>query len=112
MCLVCSKICSDGIAPGTRGLLAMLPEMLSRLSTRDTWLTRNAPGNALSVEHSGHVAHSQCSRRVLSAWAFGTCGVLGRLSDGVSRLGHSGTRGTLRRYPEGGSHCGLRGHVA
>src|SRR5438128_12488784 len=67
----------------------MLLGMLSRLSTRDTWLTSNAPGNARSVEHSGHVAHSQCSRRVLSAWVFGTRGVLGRLPDGVSRLGHS-----------------------
>src|SRR6266540_3289620 len=76
---------------GTRGLLAMLPGILSRLSTQDTWLTRNASGNILSVEHSGHVAYAQCSRRVLSAWAFGTRGVLGRLPDGVSRLGTRGT---------------------
>src|SRR6266540_6550664 len=38
----------------------------------------------------------------------GTRGMLRRLPDGVSQLGHSGTRGTLRRYPEGGSRCGLR----
>src|SRR5438105_10776234 len=90
----------------------MLLGMLSRLRARDTWLARDAPGNALSVEHSGHVAYSQCSRRVLSAWAYGTCGVLGRLPDGVSRLRHSGTCGSLRRYPGGGSRCGLREHVA
>src|SRR6266540_4114165 len=47
---------------GTRGLLAMLLGILSRLITRDTWLTRNAPGNTLSVDHSGHVACSQCFR--------------------------------------------------
>src|SRR5947207_15291641 len=44
--------------------------MRSRVSSRDAWLTRNAPGNALSV--------------------VGTRGMLGRLPDGVSRLGHSG----------------------
>ena len=77
----------------------MLLGMLSRLSTRDTWLTSNAPGNALSVEHSGHVAHSQCSQRVLSVWAFGTRGVLGRLLDGVSRCGlRAGSEGVPKGF--------------
>src|SRR5438128_1136571 len=75
----------------TRGTLGRLPEGFSRLGVLgDTWHTRNAPGNALSVEHSGHMAYSQCSRRVLLVWAFGTRGLLGRLLDGVSRLRHSG----------------------
>src|SRR6266498_2523938 len=66
----------------------MLPGMLSRLSTRDTWLTRNAPGNALSVENSGHVACSEGFRTGLTAWALRA-------------------RGALERLPEGGSRCGL-----
>src|SRR6266540_1808247 len=114
--LVFYKIGGEGNTPGTRGVLAECPGWSpgnaftgnvvlpggipgglmardtwhSRTSTRDTWLTRNAPGGFFWRGHSGHVAYSQCSRRVLSAWAFGTRGVLGRLPDGVSRLRHSG----------------------
>src|SRR5438128_5371205 len=96
-----------------RGTLGRHPEGFSRLGVlRDTWRARNAPGNALSVEHSGHVAYSQCSRRVLLAWAFGTRGVLGRLRNVVSRLRHSGTRGSLGGLPEGVSRLRHSGHVA
>src|SRR6266540_3628710 len=55
----------------------------------------NAPGDAHSVGHTGHVAYSQRSWGALSAWAFGTRGVLGRLPDMVSQLRHSGTCGSL-----------------
>src|SRR6266540_3662882 len=82
---------------GTRGLLAMLPGILSRLITRDTWLTRNVPGNTLSVEHSGHVAHSEGFRRV--ALGVGFRGHVA-LSEGKSEgsLGVAfGTRVVLRR---------------
>src|SRR6266540_7083892 len=115
----------------TRGTLGRHPEGFSRLGVLgDTWRARNAPGTALSVEHSGHVAYSQCSRRVLSAWAFGTRVVLGRLPDGVSRLRHTrhvahseGFRrvalgvgfGDTWHSPKGFrrvSRCGFRGHVA
>src|SRR5207253_2550139 len=44
---------------GTRGVLGMLPGLLSRLSTRDTWLTRNAPGGFFRRGRSGHVACSE-----------------------------------------------------
>src|SRR5207253_1737139 len=44
---------------GTRGVLGMLPGMFSRLSTRDTWLTRNAPGGFLRRGRSGHKAYAE-----------------------------------------------------
>ena len=86
------------------------------MGTRDTWLTRNAPGNALSVEYSGHVAYSQCSRRVLSAWAFGTCGLLAMFPEGGSRCGLRDTWGAPKvvpkEVPKGGLSGWLSGYVA
>src|SRR5438105_12036948 len=86
--------------------------ILPAWGTRDTWHTRNAPGNTLSVEHSGHVAYSQCSRRVLSAWAFGTRGVLGRLPEGSHSLGTRGHVACSEGFRTGSLSLGTRGHVA
>src|SRR6266540_1257621 len=45
----------------------MLPGMLTRLGTRDTWLTRNGPGGFFRRGRSGHVACSKGFR----TWSHG-----------------------------------------
>ena len=91
--------------------------------TWDTWCNRSVPGNSTretrvalggfrGISFAKLAVHSEASGRVLSAWVLRTRGSLELLPDVVSRLRHSGTRGSLRRYPGGGSRCELREHVA
>ena len=47
---------------GTHGLLATVPGILARLSTRDTWRARKAPGMTPGSGDSGHVACPQSTR--------------------------------------------------
>src|SRR5438128_2195622 len=67
---------------GTRGTLRRNPEGSFGVGFRDTWHTPKGSEGVSRCGLSGHVAHSEGIRRGLSVWAFGT-------------------RGTLRRNPEG-----------
>ena len=82
---------------GTRGVLGMFPGMLSRWSTRDTWLTRNAPGGFFRRGRSGHVACSEGFRT--GSHGLGTRGTwrARKASGGWLSVWASGIRGTLRR---------------
>src|SRR5438128_4837028 len=87
-------------------MLGMLPKMLSRLSTRDTWLTRNAPGGFFRRGRSGHVACSEGFQT--ESHGLGTRGHV-VLSEGFRTESHSlGTRrhvafseGFRRRFRRG-----------
>src|SRR5438132_13341281 len=70
------------------------------------WRTRNAPGNTLSVEHSGHVACSEGFRT--GSHGLGTRGTwrTRKASGGWLSVWASGTRVTLRRGSEGGLSVG------
>src|SRR6266540_7364273 len=91
----------------------MLPGMLTRLGTRDTWLTRNGPGGFFRRGRSGHVACSEGFR----TWShgLGTWGHVVR-SEGFRRValgvGFGDTWHSPKVSPKGSSRWGLRGHVA
>src|SRR6266542_4847005 len=61
--------------------------------------------------HPGHVSHSEGIRRGLSVWAFGTRGTLRRNPEGAFGVGF---RDTWHTPKESGGvfRCGLSGHVA
>src|SRR6266542_671985 len=61
--------------------------------------------------HSGHVSHSEGIWRGLSVWLSGHVAHSEGVPKGSLGVGF-GTRGMLRRNPEGGSWFGHSGHVA
>ncbi len=91
--------------------LEVLPGMLSRFSTRDTWLTRNFPGVFFRLDHLRHVAHSQCSRDAHSVRALGTRGSLARYPEsawGVNPFGVTRDTWRTRNAPGEISRLGSR----
>src|SRR6266508_1081756 len=82
------------------------------LTSRDTCRTRRVPGGVSRCGLSGHVVHSHGIRRVALGVGFRDTWHARKTSGGWHSVWASGTRGMLGRHPEGGTRCGLPGHVA
>src|SRR5436190_81405 len=98
---------------GTRGILGRHPEGFSRFGhSGHVAYSEDIRGVSPGLGIRGTLAPGKTSGGILPVWALGTHGTLGRLPGKVPPVWALGTRGALARYPEGGTRCGLPGHVA
>src|SRR5205814_3435358 len=91
-----TRVVSRSGSFGTRGVTGVCPgkaharhvshaEASGEYHSRNSRRTRRLPGGSYRLGYSGHVAYSHGTRRILSAWVFGTRGSLELLPDVVSR---------------------------